>query len=75
VNFLIQDGRRVVAIVRDATDDAVRGACNTWFLLCHSSLDEVVEAERLDSAIEEDDHVYYVRRRHVHGSDLMVQVY
>jgi len=68
VNFLIQEGRKAVAIVRDATDDAVRGAFNTWFSLCCSSLDEVGKTWHLDSAIEKDDHVYHVRR-HVHGSD------
>jgi hypothetical protein len=75
VNFLIQEGRKAVAIVRDVTGDVVRGTFNTWFSLCHSSLDEVGETERLDSAIKEDDHVYNVRRRHAHGSDLMVQVH
>jgi hypothetical protein len=55
--------------VCDATDNVVRDAFNTWFSSCCSSLDEVREAQRLDNALEEDDHVYHARRWHARGSD------
>ena len=45
----------------DATGNVVRDAFNTWFSSCCSSLDEVREAQRLDNALKEDDHVYHVQ--------------
>jgi len=47
--------------VCDATDNVVRDAFNNWFSSCCSSLDEVREAQCLDNALEEDDHVYHVQ--------------
>ena len=44
------------------------GAFNTWFSSCCYSLVEVSEAQHLDNAIEEEDHVYHARR-HALGSD------
>jgi hypothetical protein len=55
--------------VCDATDNVVRDAFNTWFSSCCSSLDEVREAQCLDNALEEDDHVYHVQWWHARGSD------
>jgi hypothetical protein len=53
----------------DATGNVVRDAFNTWFSSCCSSLDEVREAQRLDNALKEDDHVYHVQWWHARGSD------
>jgi hypothetical protein len=69
VNFLIREGRRATVTIRYATDNIVRGAFNTWFSSCRYSLEEVREAQHLDNAIEEDDHVYHARRRHARDSD------
>jgi len=46
-----------VRVRRDATDNVVRGAFNTWFPSSRSSLDEVGEAQRLDNTIKEDNRV------------------
>jgi hypothetical protein len=46
-----------VRVRRDATDNVVRGAFNTWFPLSRSSLDEVREAQCLDNTIKEDNRV------------------
>jgi len=59
VKFLIDKSRRVTTAVHDATYDEVHDVFNIWFLLCHSSLDEVGETQRLDNAIEEDEVVYH----------------
>jgi len=69
VNFLIHEGRRAATAIHDATNDAVRGVFNTWFLLYRSSLDEVEEAQHLDNAVEEDDNVYHALWQHTGGSD------
>jgi hypothetical protein len=50
-----------VVAARNATDDAVCGAFNTWFSSCLSLLEEVGEAQCLDSAMEDDDRVYHTR--------------
>ncbi|KAJ6932564.1 hypothetical protein NC651_008102 [Populus alba x Populus x berolinensis] len=50
-----------VVVAREAIDDAVCGAFNTWFSLFISLLEEVREAQCLDSAIEDDDRVYHTR--------------
>jgi hypothetical protein len=69
MNFLIREGRRATVTIRYVTDNIVHGAFDTWFSSCCYSLEEVREAQHLDNAIEEDDHVYHARRRHACGSD------
>lgn len=48
-----------MVVAREAIDDVVCCAFNTWFSLCISLLEEVGEAQCLDSAIEDDDRVYH----------------
>jgi hypothetical protein len=62
VNLLIGDGWSVGTVVYDVTDDVVRDKFNTRFSSCHSSFDEVGEAQCLDNVIEEDKVVYHAHR-------------
>jgi hypothetical protein len=59
--FLIHVDWRVVVTTRDATDNIVHDAFNTWFSSFCSSFNEVGEAQCLDNAMEKDEVVYHSR--------------